>query len=186
MSAILLCGFPASGKTTVAGILASKLGYKVVGGTDILVELAKEHGYKPAGLSWWDTSEGIKFLRERASNPEFDIETDKRLAALVEKGGVIVTSYTLPWLTSSGFKVWLDASPDTRAKRMAERDSTSVEEAKKIVELRDKENAELYEKLYGIHFGKDLSPFDLVLDVNEIDANRAAEIILEAFEKSGK
>ena len=77
MDVILISGLPASGKTTVAKMLAEKLGFSVVGGSDALKELAKTKGYKPIGNDWWDTSEGIKFLKERASDPEFDMETDK-------------------------------------------------------------------------------------------------------------
>ncbi|MGC8547460.1 MAG: AAA family ATPase [Candidatus Micrarchaeia archaeon] len=185
MQAIILCGFPACGKTTVAGLLASRLKVQVLGGTDMLREIAKERGYKPVGLNWWDTPEGVKFLRERASDPQFDMEVDNRLIERVKQGDVVVTSYTLPWLTDFGFKVWLEASVETRAKRMAARDNISVDEAKKVLEIRDTENRELYEKLYGIHFGSDTSPFDLVIDVEKISAEEAAARILSAFGKSG-
>ena len=42
---------------------------------------------------------------------------------------------------------------------MAKRDSSSPEECAKVIEARDSENYVLYKKLYGIRFGKDLSPF---------------------------
>ncbi|MGC8629200.1 MAG: cytidylate kinase family protein [Candidatus Micrarchaeia archaeon] len=186
MSSILVCGFPASGKTTVAKIVANALSFEMIGGTDILRELAKEHGYKPVGNDWWDTPEGIKFLRERASDPQFDIEVDKRLIEKVKKGNVIATSYTLPWLIDFGFKVWLQADVETRAKRMAQRDNISVEEAKKVLSIRDNENKELYAKLYGIRFGDDLSPFHIVIDVNKISAEEAAEKIIKEFRNKSK
>ncbi len=179
MDVILISGLPASGKTTVAKMLAEKLGFSVVGGSDALKELAKTKGYKPIGNDWWDTSEGIKFLKERASDPEFDMETDKKLIELLKKGKVVVTSYTLPWLVDLGFRVWLDADLETRAKRMAERDHISIDEAKKVIEIRDAENRDLYEKLYGIKFGEDLSPFDIVIDVNEATPEQIVEKIIK-------
>ncbi|MEM3781370.1 MAG: cytidylate kinase family protein [Candidatus Micrarchaeaceae archaeon] len=184
MRAILICGFPAAGKTTVAGLVAKKLGVKMLGGTDMLREIAKEHGHKPIGANWWDTPDGLRFLRERESDTQFDIEVDKRLIEIAKAGNVVITSYTLPWLTKGGFSVWLEASTDTRIARLAERDRIGIEEARKIIETRDRENATLYEALYGINFGKDKSRFDLVLDVNEISPEEASERIISAFRAS--
>jgi len=179
MESIIISGMPASGKTTAARLVAKLLSMQATGGTDILMEIAKEHNYRPSGDNWWDTPEGIKFLRERASNPEYDIETDRRLIEKIKQGGFVVTSYTLPWLTEFGFKVWLSASVETRAKRMAERDHISVDEAKQVIEIRDAENKDLYEKLYGIKFGSDLSPFHLVLNVDNMGPEEVANSIAE-------
>ncbi|MEM0074569.1 MAG: cytidylate kinase family protein [Candidatus Micrarchaeaceae archaeon] len=184
MRAILLCGFPAAGKTTVAEIISKKLGIEMIGGTDILKELARERGYKPIGINWWDTPDGIKFLRERESDTSFDVEVDKRLTERAKAGNVVITSYTLPWLANDCFKVWLDASIETRAARMANRDNLNIDEATKIIKVRDRENTQLYEVLYGIHFGTDISPFDLVLDVNKISPEEASEKIIDAFRAS--
>ena len=85
MKAIILCGMPAVGKTTVARIMASKLGLKLIGGGDILKEIALEEGYNAVGDDWWDTEEGMKFMQERAGSPEFDREVDRRLLAKARK-----------------------------------------------------------------------------------------------------
>jgi cytidylate kinase len=47
-----------------------------------------------------------------------------------------------------------------------------------VLAVRDVENYKLYKKIYRIEFGKDLSPFDLVVDTDSIDRARVAEIIL--------
>ncbi|MEM3483109.1 MAG: cytidylate kinase family protein, partial [Candidatus Micrarchaeaceae archaeon] len=140
--------------------------------------------YKPIGINWWDTPDGIKFLRERESDTSFDVEVDKRLTERAKAGNVVITSYTLPWLANDCFKVWLDASIETRAARMANRDNLNIDEATKIIKVRDRENTQLYEVLYGIHFGTDISPFDLVLDVNKISPEEASEKIIDAFRAS--
>ncbi len=69
---------------------------------------------------------------------------------------------------------------------MAQRDNISVEEAKKVLSIRDNENKELYAKLYGIRFGDDLSPFHIVIDVNKISAEEAAEKIIKEFRNKSK
>jgi len=186
MKAIILCGMPAVGKTTVAKIIASKLGLKLIGGGDILKEIAIEEGYNAVGDDWWDTKDGMKFMEERSGSPEFDREVDKRLLARANKGDVVMTSYTLPWLAKTGIKVWLSGTKGSRAQRMATRDSTSPEECAKVIDARDSENFALYKKLYGIRFGKDLSPFAIVVGTDGVPATEVARSVLEQLPRTGK
>ncbi|HVC27066.1 MAG TPA: cytidylate kinase family protein [Nitrososphaerales archaeon] len=186
MKAIILCGMPAVGKTTVAKIIASKLSLKLIGGGDVLKEIAAEEGYRAVGDDWWDTKEGMKFMAERAGSPEFDREVDRRLLARASKGGVVMTSYTLPWLAKEGVKVWLSGTKRSRAERMARRDSSSPEECAKVIEARDRENFALYKKLYGISFGKDLSPFTIVVGTDGVPAAQVAEAVLEQLPSQRK
>jgi len=174
-----MCGMPAVGKTTVARIIASRLNVPLVGGGDILKEIAQEQGYQATGEDWWDTPEGMKFLENRKGSPKFDKEVDARLLKKVEKGDVVITSYTVPWLTKKGIKVWLSGTPASRSVRMAKRDSSTPGESLKIISRRDEENYLLYKKLYKIEFGQDLSPFQLVVGTDGIEAEKVAKEILD-------
>ncbi len=178
MKAIILCGMPAVGKTTVARIIANELGVKLVGGGDILKEIATEEGYNAVGDDWWDTAEGMRFMKERAGSPEFDREVDRRLLSKASRGDVVMKSYTLPWLAKDGVKVWLSGTKRSRAERMAKRDSSSPEECAKVIEERDRENYALYKKLYGIEFGRDLTPFTVVVGTDGIPAADVARDVL--------
>src|SRR2546426_11652423 len=102
MNAIIVSGMPAVGKTTVSRLLGDALGLKVVGGGDVLKEIAAEEGYKPGGEGWWDTEEGIEVLRERKKSAEFEREVDERLLKKAKGGDVVFTRYTLPWLSDHG------------------------------------------------------------------------------------
>jgi len=179
----------AVGKTNVARNVAKQFHLKLLAGGDILKQMAEEHGYHVGGDDWWDTPEGMKFLQERVKMDRFDREVDRRLVKAVEDGGVVVTSYPLPWLTMSGLKIWLAASLDDRAKRMMNRDTIPFEEAAKVVAKRDMENKQLYRKLYRIEFGEELSVFDLVVNTENLEASKVVEVIctfLESFvEKRG-
>lgn len=184
MKAIILCGMPAVGKTTVAKMIASRLGLKLVGGGDILKEIAIEEGYNAVGDDWWDTSDGMKFMQERRGSSEFDKEVDRRLLAKARKGDVVMTSYTLPWLSKHGVKVWLSGSKESRAQRMAKRDSSTAEECARVIEVRDGQNNALYRKLYGIDFGNDLSPFSIVVGTDGVPAAKVAESVLRQVKGS--
>jgi cytidylate kinase len=170
---------PAVGKTTVAKMIASKLGVPLVGGGDILKEIALEQGYRATGEDWWDTTEGMKFLETRKGSSKFDKEVDARLLKKVDKGNVVITSYTVPWLTKKGIKIWLSGTPASRSVRMARRDSSTAEESLRIISKRDEENYGLYKKLYNIEFGRDLSPFQLVVGTDGVAAEKVAKEVLD-------
>ena len=179
MKAIIISGMPAVGKTTVSRQVAEELKIPLVGGGDVLKEMALEEGYTPGGEDWWDRGEGMKFLKLRKRSPNFDREVDARLIQKTKKGDVVITSYPVPWLTNNGLKVWLSGSVKSRAARMARRDGLPVSKCKEVLSIRDKENYKLYKKIYGIEFGRDLEPFDLVIETDAIDEEKVAQIVIQ-------
>lgn len=173
---VIISGPPAVGKTTVAKGLGKEFDLKFLGGGDILKELAKDEGFESGGDDWWDTPEGMKFLKQRSENPEFDKKVDDKLKELFLKGGVVITSYTLPWLVEDGIKIWLDGKHENSAKRMTARDNMDFQEALKITKTRYDENKKLYKKLYNFDFGENLEVFDKIINTDELDAEKVLEI----------
>lgn len=164
------------GKTTVAKSIAEEFNLKYLSGGDVLKEMAKEDGFDTAGDDWWDTQDGMRFLNKRAQNSEFDKKVDEKLKDLFYKGGVVITSYTLPWLVDDGIKIWLDGSHQSSASRMTMRDNMPNEEALEITKKRYDENKKLYKKLYDFNFGENLEVFDKIIDTDELDAEKVLEI----------
>jgi cytidylate kinase len=178
---IVISGWPAVGKTTIACKLAEEFDIVMYNGGDILKMLAEEDkGYSVKRDDWWDTTEAKKFMEERKSDPSFDKKVDKKLIQIVKKGGTVITSYTLPWLVVDEsviiIKFWLRGSPENRAKRMANRDGIRFAEAKRITKLRDEENKRIYYRLYGFRFGEDLTVFDYVLNTDRLSLDSLVEI----------
>jgi CMP/dCMP kinase len=178
---IVISGWPAVGKTTIACKLAEEFDIVMYNGGDILKMLAEEDkGYSVKRDDWWDTTEAKKFMEERKSDPSFDKKVDDKLIQIVKKGGTIITSYTLPWLVVDEsviiIKFWLRGSSENRAKRMANRDGISFAEAKRITKLRDEENKRIYYRLYGFRFGEDLTVFDYVLNTDRLSLDALVEI----------
>ena len=178
---IVISGWPAVGKTTIACKLAEEFDIVMYNGGDILKMLAEEDkGYSVKRDDWWDTTEAKKFMEERKSDPSFDKKVDDKLIQIVKKGGTVITSYTLPWLVVDEsviiIKFWLRGSSENRAKRMANRDGISFAEAKRITKLRDEENKRIYYRLYGFRFGEDLTVFDYVLNTDRLSLDALVEI----------
>ena len=158
-----------SGKSTVAKRLADKYGLGYFSGGNALRTLAKEEGYDSDVKGWWETAEGLNFLQQRIGDPTFDKKIDKKLLELAKEGNIVLDSWTMPWLLNEGFKVWLEASPQVRAKRVTNRGPISAKEALKALTKKDERTRQIYKSLYGFDLGHDLTPFNLVLATDELD-----------------
>jgi cytidylate kinase len=180
---IVISGPPAVGKTTVAKGLAQEFELKYLSGGDVLKEMASEHGFDSKGDDWWDTEDGMKFLNQREENSEFDKKLDEKLIALFNQGGMVITSYTLPWLIKDGIRIWLEGSHESSTKRMQTRDSMSSEDAYEITKERFDKNKALYKKLYDFDFGEDKSVFDLIINTDNLTAQQVIDVTKETVRK---
>lgn len=179
---ICICGLAGSGKSTVAKKLAERYGLKYYSGGDALKALAKEEGYKLTNKGWWETKEGINFLGKRERNSKFDEAVDKKLLEFAREGNVILDSWTMPWLLEKGFKIWLEASIEKRAERVAKRDKISVEEALKALKSKEAKTKAIYKKLYGFSLGEDFKPFNLILDTDNLNAEEVFHVLSQVVE----
>ncbi len=180
---IVISGPPAVGKTTVAKGLAEEFQLQYLSGGDVLKEMAKEQGFDSQGDDWWDTEDGMKFLNQREQNSEFDKNLDERLTGLFNRGGMVITSYTLPWLIKDGIKIWLEGSHESSTQRMQSRDDMSPEDAYEITKQRFDKNKALYKKLYNFDFGDDKSVFDLIINTDNLTAQQVIDVTKETVRK---
>jgi len=176
---IIISGPPAVGKTTIAQGLANEFNLTYLSGGDVLKEMAKEQGFEVEGDDWWDTESGMKFLNQREKNSEFDKKVDEKLIELFKNGGMVITSYTLPWLVDDGIKIWLDGSHESSSKRMQNRDKMGSKEAYEVTRERYDKNKALYKKLYNFDFGEDVSVFDKIINTDNLNEEQVIEISKE-------
>ncbi len=166
---ICISGMTGSGKSTVAKRMAEKYGLDYFSGGNALKILAQEEGYNSDVKGWWESTEGLNFLKQRMENSTFDKKIDEKLLELAAKGNVVLDSWTIPWLLNEGFKVWLEASPQVRAQRVVIRDHINIEKALKALTEKDERTRQIYKSLYGFDLGNDLTPFNIVLSTDELD-----------------
>ncbi len=167
---ICISGMAGTGKSTLAKRLAKKYHLKYYSGGDALKALAAEEGYDASANGWWESPLGLKFLKERQGNPTFDKAVDSKLLEYADKGNVLLDSWTMPWLSKVGFKIWLMASLDKRAHRVAGRDKMTVEKALQVLKEKEDRTKSIYKQLYGFSLGEDFKPFDLVVDTENMTA----------------
>jgi len=174
---VCVAGMSGCGKSTVAKKLAEKYGLRYLSGGGALKALAIEGGYQPCERGWWETEEGRRFLEQRMGDNQFDRRVDEELLKEAKQGNVILDSWTMPWLLKRGFKVWLEASPEVRARRISERDSISLEKALSALSEKDEKTRMIYKSLYGFDLGEDFSPFNLILDTDELSVEEVFQTL---------
>ncbi len=174
---VCVSGMAGSGKSTMARRLAEKYGLKYCSGGDVLKNLALKEGYRSLERGWWESEQGLLFLKERIRNPEFDRAVDKKLLKIARQGNVVLDSWTMPWLLKKGFKIWLETSQEKRAKRTAKRDGISVEKAKKALEEKEEKTKAIYRELYGFSLGEDLTPFQCILDTDNLRSDEVFYVL---------
>jgi cytidylate kinase len=174
---ICVCGMAGSGKSTVAKRVAKEYKLKYFSGGDALMALAIEEGYSPLERGWWESKEGLSFLERREKDPQFDKAVDKKLLEVAEEGNVVLDSWTMPWLLKKGFKIWLEASVEKRAERIAGRDKMSCKEALKALKSKESQTKAIYRKMYGFGLGEDLEPFNFILDTENLGPSQVFQIL---------
>ena len=147
---ICISGMAGTGKSTLSKKLAEKYGLRYFSGGDVLKDLAKHEGYDVSIRGWWESPEGLKFLNERINDPKFDKLVDDKLLEYAQQGNVLLDSWTMPWLLKEGFKIWLAASFEKRAARVAVRDGMTESQAQKVLKEKETRTKAIYCVICGI------------------------------------
>ncbi|MCW4054468.1 MAG: cytidylate kinase family protein [Candidatus Bathyarchaeota archaeon] len=174
---VCISGMAGTGKSTLAKKLAKKYGLRYYSGGDALKALAAEEGYNSSKRGWWESPEGLSFLKRRENNLEFDKSVDDKLLEYAQQERVLLDSWTMPWLLKTGFKIWLVASVQKRAERIAKRNKIPIKEATKMLREKEARTKIIYKKLYGFTLGEDFKPFNLVLDTDNLTAREVFQTL---------
>jgi len=168
---ITISGPPGSGTTTVAKLLAERLGYKLISAGEIFRKLAVERGM---------TLE--EFSKYAESNPEIDFYIDKLQKEMAEREkNVVVEGRLSGWMVKDAFKVWIYASPEVRYRRIAKREGKDLARVKNETRRREELEKKRYKKFYSIDLD-DISVYHLAINSDHFDPNDIVEIIVKGLE----
>lgn len=165
---IAVSGLSGCGNTTACKNVSKELGLKIINFT--FRDLAKELDVP------------LEELHEKSkADPFFDYLVDKRQLQLAEKEkNFVMGSRLAGWLLEDAdLRVWLTASPEERARRIAKREEVSFEEAFRATHKRDDENEKRYTLYYGVEV-KDLGGYDLILNTEQLSPKQVCAAIVEA------
>jgi cytidylate kinase len=168
---IAISGKSGCGNTTVSRLVAAKLGLRVVNYT--FKDLARDRGMEFDDLA-----------RAAQSDPQYDLSLDRMQVEMAKVGGIVLGSRLAIWLLrDTAFTVYMKASMSVRAARIARREGWSFAVAVSDTEERDRRDGVRFGTLYGYDVD-DYAFASLVLDVESLDADGAAECIVRAVRKS--
>ena len=169
---IAISGKSGCGNTTVSGLLAQKLGIKLINYT--FRQLAEEKGMT------------LKEVIEAAKNDDsYDKYVDKHQVELALAEPCVLGSRLAVWmLKEADLKVYLFASDETRARRVFNREGGDLQAIKDFTAMRDSEDTRRYKEFYGID-NNDYAFCDLIIDVNEKTPDEIVEVILQKLEEKG-
>ncbi len=167
---IAISGKSGCGNTTVSGLLAQKLGIKLINYT--FRQLAQEKGMT------------LKEVIDAAKNDDsFDKYVDKHQVELALEQPCVLGSRLAIWmLKEADLKVYLYASDETRAQRIFNREGGSLEEIKSFTAMRDREDTGRYKEFYGID-NNDYSFVDLFIDTGKYNPEQIVDLIIDELKK---
>lgn len=183
---IIIFGFSGSGKSTIAELLGKKLGLSVVHPSSILKELLQGEvpnlNYSKAGTGFWESDIGIQLFKDRLKGKQsLDFVCDQILLEELEKGNIVMDSWTMPWIAESGFKIYLKSKKKIRIERVAKRSNISKYRAKQVITMKDNETRNLYLKHKGFDIKKDHKVFNLIIRTDNLAPKQIIERILECL-----
>lgn len=165
---IAISGLSGCGNTTACKNVSKALGLKIINYT--FRDLAKELGVP------------LEELHEKSKgDPFFDFLVDKKQLQLAEKEeNFVMGSRLAGWLLEDAeLRVWLTASPEERARRIARREQISFEDAFRATHKRDDENEKRFKLYYGLDI-RDLGGYDLILNTEQLSPEQVCAAIVEA------
>jgi cytidylate kinase len=169
---IAISGKSGCGNSSVSRMVAERLGLELINYT--FHDMARERGM-----------EFEEFCRLAEQDSRYDRELDRKQVEMCAGGSCVLGSRLAIWLLEDAdLSVYLYASLDTRAARIAEREGGSLEEKREETKRRDRRDHARYKRLYGID--NDRYDFvDLVVNTDNMTAAEVADtIVAEANKRS--
>ncbi|MEM4366613.1 MAG: cytidylate kinase family protein [Candidatus Anstonellales archaeon] len=163
---IAITGLVGSGKDTLAQLVASKTGMRHLNLT--FKDLAKQKGISL-----------IELQRLAEKDPSIDKEFDDMQKREAAKGDCVTSTWLGPWILPAELRIFLYASEEVRAQRVAKREGISEEEAIKYIRERENSNRKRYLKLYNIDI-TNYERYDLVLSSERYKPEQLLEFVMLA------
>jgi len=165
---IAISGKSGCGNTTICKMIAEKLGIRFINFT--FRNLANERDFD------------LKTVLELAAEDDsWDREVDRRQVALArEKGGCVLGSRLAVWmLEEADLKVYLEASPQIRARRILKREGDDLEKISAFTAERDKQDHGRYLRIYNIDTDN-YGFVDMVIDTDNLPPDEISQMIIDA------
>ena len=169
---IAISGKSGCGNTTVSGLLAEKLGIKLINYT--FRQLAAEKGMTLAEV-----------IEAAKNDDSYDKYVDSHQVELAQAEPSVLGSRLAIWvMEKADLKVYLYASDETRAQRVFNREGGDLQQIKDFTAMRDREDTGRYKTFYGID-NNNYDFVDLIIDTANYNPEQIVDLILNKLEEKG-
>ncbi len=178
---ITISGTPGSGKSTIAKMLAAKLGFRHYSAGDFMRQMAVERGITLDELT-----------RIALSDRSIDDEIDKRTVLLAKREDNFVIDSRLGWkFIPTAVKILLTIRPEVAAKRVFaqrrpdEKENITLKKTKENMQNRLKAEIKRYRDLYNVDY-TDEKNHDFVVDTSDLTPEQIVDGIMKFLKEKGK
>lgn len=177
MLSLTISGLSGTGTTTIAKMLLEELGIRYVYTGDIFRQMARERGM--------DVTEFGDYVSD---HPEIDRELDRRQVELARETDILIEGRLAGYMAySSGapsYKIWLDATPVERARRVAGREAKDIAGVVEENRRREEGNRQRYLTIYDFDID-DTSFYDINIDTTGLTPGAIFGMIISDMRKKG-
>lgn len=168
---ITVGGLHGTGKSSVANRIAEHFNLRRISAGLIFRRLAAE---KDMSLE--------EFSRYAEKNEDVDRQLDETLRIEAQKGDVVIDGQLAGWMAGekADLKILLTAPLEVRVQRIADRDDTPYEEARRETVVREGSEGARYQEYYGIDIS-DVSIYDIVLNTAKYDLDGVVSVLISAI-----
>jgi cytidylate kinase len=168
---ITVSGLPGTGKSTLSKVIANHFKLTYTSSGDVFRDMAKKKGVSLE-----------EFGRMADADPSIDKEIDRRQIELGKTRGDILFEGRLSGLfIDADLKIMLKTDVKVRARRIAQREDISLEQAMHETLTRQECEARRYRECYDFDMS-DLTPYDLVIESGVWNPEATAQIAITAIE----
>jgi len=168
---ITLSGPPGSGKSTLSRVIADHFKLNYISSGDLFRDMAKKRGVSLE-----------EFGRMAETDPSIDKEIDRRQMELGKTRGDLLFEGRLSGMfIDADLKIMLKTDVKVRARRIAQREDISLEQAMHETMTRQQSEARRYREFYDLDMS-DLLPYDIVIESSVWNPEATAQIAITAIE----
>jgi cytidylate kinase len=173
---ITISGMPGSGKSTVAKLIASKLGMKYYSVGDFMREIAVQRNMSLIDLS-----------KLAETDRRIDEQLDDRQIRMRTEDNFVIDSRLGFHFMPNSTKIFLKVDIKNEAKRIfsqkrKEEHADTLEEIESMIKRRIQSEKLRYNQYYNIDI-YDMANYDLVIDTSNISAEQVADKIVKKIRK---